>query len=478
MTQTPAKAGTVSVDLAEVIPDSTIITDDEGLSQYLADYYWPAVVRKALGEPMGRPILAVLPRSERDVSSLLRFASVRGIPVVPWGGGSGTQGGSVPVRGGIILDLKSLNAVISVNTENYTVRAQAGKNGAELEAELNALGLMCPHYPASAEWATVGGYVAALGSGVLSTRYGKIEDLIVSLRAVLPSGEPVDSLPIPRHGAGPDAARLLIGSEGTLGVITEVTLRVIPLPASREFNAVVFPSVTAGIAAYREAIVKGLRPSVIRLYDPVATEQSLAHVIDGLDDLDGVISVEVYEGEPAIVKAERDVMLDIASSHGARLADQQIASSWWENRYAFYRPPHYPELPKMWGTLDVVAPYDALERAYVAVQEAVGERYKHLGLQLRTHFSHWYPWGAMFYGRFIIPDPGPNPLDLHDEIWSVGMQAVLDAGAVINDHHGVGLKLAPFMARQHGQNLRLLGQIKGIIDPKGIMNPGKLGLED
>jgi alkyldihydroxyacetonephosphate synthase len=338
------------------------------------------------------------------------------------------------------------------------------------------VGLMFPHYPASAELATVGGYLAALGSGVLSTRYGKIEDLVVSLRAILPSGEAVNSLPVPRHGAGPDAARLMIGAEGTLGVITEATLRVIPLPASREFTTVMFPSVKAGIAAYREAMVKGIRPAVIRLYDPAATEQSLSKVLSGIERPNGVISVEMFEGEPAVVLAERFVMSEISARYGAIQIDSEIAKSWWENRYAFYRPPHYPVLPNMWGTLDVVARYDVLEVAYLAVQEAVGKRYESIGLQLRTHFSHWYPWGAMFYGRFVIPNPGPDALALHDEIWDVGMKAVLGVGAVINDHHGVGLKLAPFMAQQHGRNLELLRQIKGLVDPAGIMNPGKMGL--
>jgi alkyldihydroxyacetonephosphate synthase len=464
-------------DLRRLIPGADVSATEADLRAVESDYYWPAKLGSSAGTPMGRADLVVRPHGEGDVSKILLFASERRIPVVARGGGSGTQGAVVPIRGGIVLDLRSMDRILEVDEENYTVRAEAGVNGADLEAHLNSLGLMCPHYPASAELATVGGYLAALGSGVLSTRYGKIEDIVVALRAVLPNGRVVPSLPVPRHGAGPDAARMMVGAEGTLGVITEVTLRVIPLPADRRFGTTWFPSVDAGVAAYREAMVKGIRPAVLRLYDQEATAQSLSKVISGIDVGDGVISVEMYEGEGPIAAAEQDVMREITARHGARPFGSEIAQQWWEHRYDFYRPPHYPQLPAMWGTLDVVAPYSALVPAYRAVGEAVGKRYASIGLQLRTHFSHWYPWGAMFYGRFVVPEPTGDVLGLHDEIWDVGMKAVLDSGALINDHHGVGIKLAPFMQRQHGENLELLRTIKDAVDPQGIMNPGKLGLE-
>jgi alkyldihydroxyacetonephosphate synthase len=464
-------------DLRLLLPDTHVGTTEKELRSVETDYYWPAVVGSSAGTPLGRADVVVCPRGDSDVSRILAFASERGIPVVPRGGGSGTQGAAVPIRGGIVLDMRSMDRILEVDEENYTVTVEAGVNGAVLEEHLNSLGLMCPHYPASAELATVGGYLAALGSGVLSTRYGKIEDIVVSLRAVLPNGHVVPSLPVPRHGAGPDAARLMVGAEGTLGVITEVTLRVIPLPAARKFATTWFPNVTAGVAAYRAAMVKGVRPAVLRLYDKEATAQSLSKVISGTNVGDGVLSVEMYEGEAPIVAAEQSVMSEITAQHGARQLDAAIAQQWWDHRYDFYRPPHYPQLPAMWGTLDVVAPYRALVPAYEAVREAVGKRYAATGLQMRTHFSHWYPWGAMFYGRFVIPEPQGDLLALHDEIWEVGMKAVLDAGALINDHHGVGIKLAPFMQRQQGENLELFRAIKGAVDPKGIMNPGKLGID-
>ena len=139
------------------------------------------------------------------------------MPVVAWGGGSGTQGGAVPVHGGLVVDLRGLDQIVAIDERSMTVTAQAGVNGRELEAALNERGLMLPHYPASSEWATVGGYVAARGSGVLSTRYGKIEDLVLSLQVALASGELIDTVAVPRHAVGPDLTQLFVGSEGTLG---------------------------------------------------------------------------------------------------------------------------------------------------------------------------------------------------------------------------------------------------------------------
>src|ERR687893_55636 len=174
--------------------------------------------------------------------------------------------GALAVHGGIVLDIRSLDKVIEVDETSMTVTVAAGKNGRELEAELGARGLMLPHYPASVEWATVGGYVAARGSGVLSTRYGKIEDLVLSLRVATPATGLIDTVEVPRHAVGPELTQLFVGSEGTLGVITRATLQLVPVPAERRFAAVAVPSVGAGVHAIRRALQAGGPPPVGRLY--------------------------------------------------------------------------------------------------------------------------------------------------------------------------------------------------------------------
>ena len=183
-----------------------------------------------------------------------------------------------------------------------------------------------------------------------------------------------------------------------------------------------------------------------------------------------------FEGEAAAAELEERRTLAIAAEAGAEVLDPALGQRWWDRRYDFYHPPHNPELPSIWGTLDVVATYARIEAVYEALRTAVREPYRDTGLQLRMHFSHWYAWGTMIYGRFVVPDGGPDALALHDRIWEDGMTAALDAGAVMNDHHGVGIKLGPYMRRQHGASFEAIRAIKAALDPHDVMNPGKLGL--
>jgi alkyldihydroxyacetonephosphate synthase len=460
--------------LAAVLGADSVHTADAQLDAYTADTYWPAISARANGAPLGRPDVVVMPRSEDDVAAALRVAASHNVPVVAWGGGSGTQGGAVPVHGGLVIDLRTLNRIVEIDERSLTVTAQAGVNGSELERVLNARGLMFPHYPASSEWATVGGYVAARGSGVLSTRYGKIEDLVLSLRVALATGEVIDTVACPRHAVGPDLTQLFVGSEGTLGIITQATLEIVPLPPERRFFTLQFPSIDAGIEAFRATLAAGYRPSVIRMYDEEATARTLSPVVG--EPLEGVCAVVCCEGEAAAVCVEGSRTVELARGMGARELDPALAQRWWDRRYEFYKPPHHPELPAIWGTIDVVATYTNIVAVHEALKTAVRDRYADHGLQLRMHFSHWYRWGTMIYARFLIPDGGEDALRLHDQIWEDGILAVLAAGGVMNDHHGVGLKLAPYMAAQHGAALDTLRRVKTALDPLGIMNPGKLGL--
>jgi alkyldihydroxyacetonephosphate synthase len=469
-----SKTEALGQDLRGLVGSDAVVVDANLLERYSADTYWKALAARANGAPLGFPDAAVLPADEAGVAAVLRFANERGVAVVPRGGGSGSQGGAVPVDGGILLDLTRLDRILEVDEESLTVTAEAGVNGEVLERALNERGLMLPHYPASVDLATVGGYVAARGSGVLSTRYGKIEDLVLSLRVALADGSLIETVGVPRHAVGPELTQLFVGSEGTLGVVTRATLQLAPLPAKRRFEAVCFGSVPEGIAAVRSCIARGLRPSVVRLYDEVATRTSLGPVVDR--DLEGVCTVFCFEGEPAVVDAEAETLLTLAREHGGAVLDAGLGETWWRRRYEFYKPPHHPELPAIWGTLEAVAPYARIYDVYRAVKTAVEEPYAEHGLTFKVHFSHWYPWGTMMYGRFIVPDGGPNALELHDRIWDDAVKAMLGAGGVMNDHHGVGLKLAPYMRAQHGPALDVLRRIKEVLDPNRIMNPGKLDL--
>ena len=475
MSVTPVINAALERDLRAAVAAGAVLSDSSDLDRYTADTFWKSLYFQARGTPLGRPALVVVPANEHEVSETVRLANETRTPLVPWGGGSGTQGASVPIAGGIVLDLRGMNRVLEIDEESLTATVQAGLNGREFENRLNELGLMFPHYPASAEWATVGGYIAARGSGVLSTRYGKIEDLLLSLSVVTPTGELIRTVPAPRHAVGPELTQLYVGSEGTLGVITQATVQLARLPQSRRFEAVLFPNVADGVTAIREALQRGHRPSVVRMYDPVATQATLDPVVHA--GVQGVCALLVFEGERASVEVEATETLRLAREKGGKLLDPALSRSWWEHRYDFYHPPHHPALPAIWGTIDVVASYARIGDVYEALQESVAQPYAGIGLQLRAHFSHWYHWGTMIYARFVIPDAAEreDAEALHDEVWKAGVDAVLAAGGVFNDHHGVGIKLAPFMRPQWGAAFGELERIKQALDPNNIMNPGKLG---
>ena len=460
--------------LAAVLGADSIHTSDVQLDAYTADTYWPAISARANGTPLGRPDVVARPRTEDDVAAALRVAAAYNVPVVAWGGGSGTQGGAVPVHGGLVIDLRALDQIIEIDECSMCVTAQAGVNGAELERALNARGLMLPHYPASSEWATVGGYVAARGSGVLSSRYGKIEDLLVALRVVTPTGDVIDTVPVPRHAVGPELTQLFVGSEGTLGVITRVTVKLIKLPAHRRFEAVSLPTLEGGVAALRTVMQRGLKPAVIRFYDAEASAGSLSPVVG--QPLEGPTALLMFEGEPEVADAEAEATLRIVGEHGGAPLSGDLCATWWERRYDFYHPPHYPSLPAMWGTIDAVAPYGRILDVYHGIRAALAP-FEADGMRLRTHFSHWYEWGTMVYPRFVIPDASgfEDPLATYHEIWRAGVEAILAAGGVINDHHGVGSTLSPYLATQLGAAHGTLMQIKRALDPANVMNPGKLG---
>jgi alkyldihydroxyacetonephosphate synthase len=475
MSATPSVAvSDVKAALAAAVGADAVTTAPEELNAPTPDTYGPPPAPPAAGTPLARPEIVVRPRTEEDVAAVVATANAERTPLVAWGGGSGTQGGALPTHGGIVIDLRSLDGILEIDETSMTVTTQAGVNGKRLEAELNARGLMLPHYPASVEWATVGGYIAARGSGVLSTRYGKIEDLVLSLSVATPATGLISTVSVPRHAVGPELTQLFVGSEGTFGVITRATLQLAPLPAERRFAAVAFPSISAGVDAIRRALQVGHRPSVVRMYDEDATRLAFAPVVG--EDLSGVYTVLAFEGDSEAVEVEERRTLQIAADLGGELLDPALGQRWWDRRYDFYHPPHQPELPAIWGTLDVVATYARIEAVYEALHKAVREPYADIGLELRMHFSHWYPWGTMIYGRFVVPDGGPDALELHDRIWEDGMTAALDAGGVMNDHHGVGIKLGPYMRRQHGGALDAMRQIKAALDPNNIMNPGKMGL--
>jgi alkyldihydroxyacetonephosphate synthase len=465
-------------DLESVVGSEWVSTRETDRLVYSVDAYWMPQMWLDRGERTPTADVIVHPASTAEVAEIIRIANRTRTPVIPWGGGSGTQGGALPIHGGVIVDLKRMNQLLEINERSFTVTAQAGINGGELEMRLNDRGLTLPHYPASANCATLGGYLAPRGSGTISTKYGKAEDLVMHMEVVLGDGTIIRTPGVPNHASGPDFMRLFLGSEGTFGIITEATMQITRLPEVRLFRAMLFKDVATGIEAGRRMMTSRLDPLVIRMYDPHSTGLLVKRVLGY--ELAGAYMIIGFDGFEDIATRQHERALAICAELGARDLGAEPGEKWWAHRYDFYFPPHTLKLPAMYGTVETVSTFDNIEKIYHAKKAAIEGTFGHLGVEYIGHFSHWWRWGASLYDRFLLKDAPADPKDaqaLHDRLWDVAVKTSLENGGMINEHHGVGLKLSRFMPAQYGSAWPLLERIKDAMDPNGIMNPGKVGFD-
>ncbi len=463
-------------ELVDLLGEAYVSTRDTDKLIYSADWSWMMQMWLDRGKTHAQPDFIVHPHAAEEVAGVMKIADKYRLPVVPWGGGSGTQGGAGPIFGGILLDTKRMNRLIEINEIAMTVTAEAGIIGTQLEWALNERGLTLPHYAASANCATLGGYLAPRGSGTISTKYGKAEDLVLSMQIVLPNGDIIRTPPVPNHASGPDFMGLWVGAEGTLGIIAEATMQVTPLPECRLLRAVLFDDLSRALEAGRRIMIQRLEPMVIRLYDPNSTRKVVKRVL-GLD-LEGAYMVLGFDGWPEIAAAQEKRALDICLSLGARDLGREPGEEWWRHRYDFYYPPLSLHLPQMYGTTETVTTFDRIEPLYYAKRDLIEQNYAAWEVDYIGHFSHWFRWGVMLYDRFVInkpPQDAYEALTLHNEIWTRAVRTSLAHGGMLNEHHGIGLKLGHLMPEQYGPAWPLLQAIKDTLDPQGIMNPGKLG---
>ena len=468
--------GQVVRELKAAIGSEYVSTDPAELQGKAADWSWYSkfLTYKELEQPSAD--IVVKPANTAEVERLVQIASDYRIPVTPRGGGSGTQGGTFAPYGGISLDLTRLNDIVDIDEKSLIVTTGAGIDGPTLEAKLNDKGLTLAHYPGSYHLgATIGGFIAARGSGVVSTKYGKAENQVLQLEVVVCPGKTIKTLPVPSHAAGPDLLQSFVGSEGTLGVITQASLRVDPLPETRGFLSFSFSDIFAGIEAGRLIMTNRLRPAVIRLYDEADSKKLQDWVGTAFT---GTLMVIMCDGSKELVEYETKAITALVEKAGGSSLGPDAGQTWWDGKYEPYAKGKLPLPPLMYGTFDQVARFADIPNIYRAKKQIIEEKFSEYGARYTAHLSHWYDWGAMLYDRFYVDEPPADPaeaMDLHDRLWDAGILTGLEHGGVLNDHHGVGVKLGRFMRRQYGPGFDLMRQLKDAWDPEGIMNPGKLG---
>ncbi len=403
------------------------------------------------------PSAVVRPGTEEELAAVVRFARARRIPLIPYGAGSGVLGGAVPLARELVVDLKRLNRILSIDETDLTVTVQAGMNGGQFEAALNARGFTTGHLPQSLYMSTVGGWAACRGAGQNSTRYGKIEDMVLGLAAILPDGGALRVRPVARRAVGPSIKDLLIGAEGTLGVITELTLRLWRLPEAQLPLVLGFPSLQAGLDALRTVMQSELRPAVVRLYDAEESGQRTAP--GGVFDTQPFLAILEFSGPRRLAEVECALALEIAAAHGGARSDDGPYHHWQQHRFESYSP-KWQSRGYYMDTIEVTAPWSAIPRLYDRIRAALSQLSPEL--YFGTHWSHVYPEGACQYMTIRgLPAPEADALTLHARAWDAAQRICLEEGRLDQPPprcRGVARCLA---ARGTGHGLRIAAGAEG-----------------
>ncbi len=457
------------------------------------------------------PETVVWPETTEEVSRIAAFASEREIALIPFGGGSGVCGGTWALKGGICLDLKRMDRILKFDTRSMTVRAQTGINGEILERELVRRRLTLGHFPSSIYVATLGGYLACRSAGQFSSQYGKIEDMVEGIEVVLADGS-ILRLGTVRDRAGEfDGKELFVGSEGTLGVITEATLKVHPLPETDHFLGFTFSNLEEGWKAIRQILQAGVVPCVVRLYDEldtmIATSYSeekepvpvLGALLAGLNPVLNLakdfslkfalqrprwfrralgllprkcLLILGFQGMESLLRAHSALAERICETRGGINLGEKPGRHWLKHRYSVsYKLSPLFDAGYFADTMEVATTWKNLGKLYHAVRDAISEF-----ALVMAHFSHAYGDGCSIYFTFIAYREGEQAsLARYDQIWEQALKACAAAGGTISHHHGVGLLKAHMMSKEWGEAFPWLQDLKRTWDPNTPLNPGKLG---
>lgn len=446
----------------------TVSNDTEVIMKHSYDW-WPVATKwRQQGKQPYKPDIVAYPNNIAEISEVLRWVNEHHVAVTPWGAGS-SVGASLPLNGGITLNLSRMTRTLAIDTHNLMVTVETGKMGHDLETELNAKGYTLNHSPQSLSRSTVGGWVATRATGQFSSRYGGIEDMVIALTVVLPSGEVIHTKQTPRAAIGTDLKHVFIGSEGTLGVVAEVTLKIFALAEYRRFEAIQFNNLEAGVHTIRDMIQVGLRPFLVRYYD----EDEAKHAMKDAE-FNSCVMFLGFEGDQAVANAEYDTCETIWSRYeGAPLGSASV-EAWMNRRFDFSTVENI--LAKPGGvaeTIEVSHFWNGIVDTYHLLKEALAP----LASEVLGHFSHVYPQGSSLY-MILLGEVG-NASEAEArilKIWDVSMEICLQTGAALSHHHGAGLARLPYMQRELGDSRVALQLLKKAFDPNNILSPGKFSL--
>lgn len=438
----------------------------ELLAEWTRDW-WPYGAKVTLYEDE-LPLVAIVPDSVEEVAAVVRLAAEAGRTIITRGGGSNLVGAVQPHPGAILLDIRGLNVIDPVDELNHTVRVDAGVHGGELEERLNEQGFTLAHQPRSLHLSTVGGWIVTRATGLLSTKYGGIEDQIEAIEVVLADGTIVRSKPAPRHGVGPRWLDLFLGSEGAFGVITGATLRVRPIPTTFRIHALGMHSYNSALDAIRSLLQRGVKPAVGCLYD--VNESRFLHSM--LGTAGNHLLFLGFDGEPEVVDLEERLAFEtLTAANGVQLGTAP-AAAWWDRRHsADWLIDGNEEEGQIADAADLSGPWSALPTMIANVRAAL----EPLVDEVWHHSEHFYASGAsVTFPFFVREESDDRAMEVYQLAWASAMRVALDSGGAIAHHHGIGKVRLPWLREELGEGLRLLAGLRRTFDPGARFNPGRL----
>lgn len=462
----------LAAEYCTLLGAENVLTEEADRDGYAHDRLPFATFRAREGAKVGTlPSLVLRPATFEEVVGIVKAAAKSDSPVIPYGSGSGVLGGTIPLQNELMIDMQRMNKIIELDTENNLVTVEAGMNGEAFEVALNAKGYTSGHLPQSLTISTVGGWAACRGGGQESSRYGKIENIVVGLKAVMPDGQILEVRPLPKRATGPSVIDLIVGSEGTLAIITEVTMRVWKMPEDEEVIVLAFPSRATALGFAKRIMQAGLHPRIVRLYDEKEAAGRTKDIAAFKER--PVMANIVVCGEASIVVAEAELVRGFAREFDAVETEPRPFNEWRATRYV--------SITKQWldrgfynDTIEVTVNWSRVNSLYETIAAKIAEI--HPEAHFSAHWSHVYPEGVCQYMTLRLPPMDQSvALPLHAQMWEIAEGETLAHGGSIAHHHGSGLFRGGWMDGEHGVGMDVLRKVKQAIDPANLFNPGKLG---
>ena len=422
-----------------------------------------------------RPDAAVWPESTEHVAEIVKFANEHRIPIVPRGAGTSLSGGAIPIRGGIIVDLSRMNRILEMSIENRYVRVQAGVVCDDLNRALAKHGFTFPPDPASSSVATIGGNVATNAGGIKGAKYGTTRDYVLGLQVVLPTGEVMHTGSYTmKCVSGYDLAKLFVGAEGTLGVITEITLKINPLPRHAMTAVATFAKLEDAGKAIFQTMTSGVLPSVMEILDKVTLKSIKENTDIDLPDAEALILTETDGYTWEEVEAQMEVVLRILKQNHPTMIktakDEKDRLNLWKARKSSYAT--LARVSKSFVLDDVTVPISRIPELLVGIQEIAQ---KH-GLVIATY---GHAGDGNLHPQLLYDEYDPKQVEKTERAEEEIFQLAISLKGTLSGEHGIGLSKANYMTLEHDPvEMALMRQIKKTLDPNNIMNPGKRALDN